>query len=206
MPKTRRPATPSLAANLRALLRRRRARMSLGDLTTSVDRGDNLGPVLFVLTLPVLAPLPPGVSVVLAVPLLLVALQIVVGRQDLWLPKWLSARTFEQKALAKLLRRALPAIERLESLAKPRLRVLTGFVGSRIIGLACTLIAMVLILPIPFANLVPALAMGCLSLGLMRKDGLLVLAGYSLMALAVGVIALGVHGASLGIGHLRALF
>lgn len=206
MPKSRRPAPPSLAANLRPLLRRRRARISFGDLAASVDGGHDLGPVLFVLTLPILAPLPPCVSVVLAIPLLLVAVQIVVGRQDLWLPQWLSKRTLEQKALAKLLRRALPVIEHVEALVKPRLEVLTGIVGGRVVGLACTLIAVVLILPIPFANLVPALAMGCLSLGFARKDGSLVLVGYGLMALAVGVIALGVHGIALGIGNLRTLF
>jgi hypothetical protein len=206
MPSSRRPATPSLAASLRPVLRRRRAHISLGDLTARVDRGENLGAVLFVLTLPVLAPLPPGVSVVLAIPPLLVALQVVVGRRDLWLPAWLSARRLEQKPLAKLLRRALPIVERAEALVTPRLGVLTGVVGSRVIGLACALIAVVLILPIPFANLVPALAMGCLSLGLARRDGLLVLAGYSLMALAVGVIALGVHGAAGAINALRGVF
>jgi hypothetical protein len=42
------------------------------------------------------------------------------------------------------------------------------------------------------------------SLGLTRKDGLLVLAGYGLIAVAAGVIALGVHGFTLGLGHLKA--
>lgn len=73
------------------------------------------------------------------------------------------------------------------------------------VGVACTLLAVVLVLPIPFANFVPALALGAFSIGLTRKDGLFVLAGYGLIALAAGVIVLGIHGFSLGLSHLRQL-
>jgi hypothetical protein len=61
------------------------------------------------------------------------------------------------------------------------------------VGVACTLIAVVLVPPVPFANLAPALAMGALSIGLTRKDGVFVLAGYGLILVALGVIALGVE-------------
>ena len=60
-----------------------------------------------------------------------------------------------------------------------------------------------LVLPIPFANLVPALALGAFSIGLMRKDGLFVLAGYGKIAIAAGVIGLGVHGFALALSRLR---
>lgn len=49
-------------------------------------------------------------------------------------------------------------------------------------------------LPIPFANLFPALALGLIALGLTRKDGVMVLLGYALMALAVVAIVYGAHG------------
>ncbi len=88
---------------------------------------------------------------------------------------------------------------------RPRLQFLTGRAGGAVVGVACTLLAVVLVLPIPFANLVPALALGAFSIGLTRKDGLFVLAGYGLIAVAVGVIILGVHGFSLGWSHLRHL-
>ena len=82
---------------------------------------------------------------------------------------------------------------------------LTGRAGASIVGVACTLLAVVLVLPIPFANLVPALALGAFSIGLTRKDGLFVLAGYGLIAVAIGVIMLGIHGLSLGLSHLLRL-
>jgi len=167
-----------------------------------IESADGPGPVLFVLTLPVLLPLPPGVSMVLALPLLLVAPQIVFGRREVWLPKALMRRMIKRPALVKLIRRVLPPLERVEKVVRPRLRFLTGRFGASIVGIACTLIALVLVLPIPFANLVPALAMGAFSIGLTRKDGLFVLAGYGLIAVAVGMIALGIHGITLGVNQL----
>lgn len=204
------PAKPesdghSLAASLKPLLHARKDKLSLGEIVDRIEGGDGPGPVLFALTLPVLLPLPPGFSMVLALPLLFVAPQIVVGRKTLWLPKMLSRRTVKQPALTKLVHKVLPILERVEKVVKPRLHFLTGRIGACVVGLACTLIALILVLPIPFANLVPALALGLFALGLTRRDGLLVLGGYGLLALAAVVIDLGVHGFGLGWSHLRTL-
>ena len=192
-----------MVASLRPLLRSRKARLTLGEIVAHVQGDGGLGPVLFVLTLPVLLPLPPGVSMVLALPLLVISSQIIAGRRALWLPKALARQSVKRPALVKLVRRVLPILERLEKVSRPRLGLLTGSIGTRVVGIACTLIALVLVLPIPFANLVPALALGVFSLALTRKDGVLVLAGFGLLVMAVAVIALGVHGISRGVEHLR---
>ena len=194
MSHTRAPAAPSLSGTLRNLARSRRARLSLGDLVAPFEGRGGLGQVLFVLALPVLVPLPPGASMVLALPLLIVAPQIVAGRDQLWLPGWLARRTFDRAAFTKPLGRVLPLLERIEALGRPRISVLTGPMGARAVGVAATLMALVLVLPIPFANLLPALALGLFALGLTRRDGLLVLGGYSLLALAGVVIDLGAQG------------
>jgi hypothetical protein len=193
-------------ATLKPLLRMRKAELSVGELMERLEDADGPGPVLFALTLPVMVPMPPGVSMVLALPLLMVAPQIVLGRRKLWMPKFLSSRTVKREELVKLLHRVLPALGKFEKLVHPRLTFLTGPIGARMVGAACTLIALVLVLPIPFANLVPSIAMGVFSLGLTRRDGLLVLAGYGLIVLAAMVIALGVHGFRIGLGRLHGLF
>ena len=199
------PSSRSLASGLNPFLHLRRAELSLGEMLDRIERDDGPGPVLFVLTLPILLPLPPGVSMVLALPLLLVAPQIAIGRRQIWLPQVLLRRTIKRPPLVKLLKRVLPRLERVEKVVRPRLRFLTGRVGACMVGVACTIIALVLVLPIPFANLVPALALGAFSIGLARKDGLFVLAGYGLIAVAGGVIALGVHGFAFGLSYLRQL-
>jgi hypothetical protein len=199
-------ASSSLADSLKPFLRLRKAELSLGEMLDRVEVEDGPGPVLLALTLPILLPLPPGFSMVLALPLLLVAPQIIVGRQEVWLPKFLSRRKIKRPALVKVIRRVLPLLQRVERIVRPRLRFLTTGVGASMVGVACTLIAVVLVLPIPFANLVPSLAMSAFSIGLTRKDGLFVLGGYGLILLAAVVVGLGVHGVTLGFNHLRALF
>jgi hypothetical protein len=206
MARAAKPADGSLVASLKPLLRVRKARLSVGELMERLEDADGPGPVLFALTLPVMVPMPPGVSMVLALPLLVVAPQIMLGRRELWMPKALARQTVTRKDLAKLLHRVLPTVERFEKLVHPRLTFLTGRVGTRLVGLACTLIALVLVLPIPFANLVPGIAMGVFALGLTRRDGLLILAGYGLIVVAALVVALGVHGFRVGLGHLHGLF
>jgi len=198
-------AGQSLAASLKPLLRARKSKLTVGEMVRRVEHGDGPGAVLFVLTLPVLLPLPPGVSMLLALPLLMIALQIVLGRRTLWMPDALSRRPVDRAALVKLLHRVLPPLTRFESKVRPRLRFLTGPVGARLVGLACTVIAVVLILPIPFANLVPAIALTMFALGLTRRDGLLILAGYGLMVLATVIIVLGAHGLALGVRYLLSL-
>ena len=199
-------ADQSLAASLQPLLHARKAELSIGEMVDRIERGDGPGPVLFVLTLPVLLPLPPGVSMLLALPLLMVSPQIALGRRELWMPAVLSRRTFKREQLVKLLHRVLPPLKKVEKRVHPRLGFLTGAMGARLVGVVCTLIALVLVLPIPFANLLPAVALATFALGLSRRDGLVVLAGYGLVALAVVVIVLGVHGANFGWQHLRAMF
>ena len=194
--------TQSLATALRRLLEGGGERLALGEILAGVEAEGGLGPSLLLMVLPVLVPLPPGFSMVLSLPLLFMAPQIVLGRRRLWLPQGLRRQSVKRADLAKVVNWLLPLVERMEKLVRPRLTFLASGPGVRAVGVACTLIALVLVLPIPFANLAPAAALGVFALGLSRRDGLVVLIGYGLLALAFLVIALGVHGAAMGIRHL----
>ncbi len=194
---------PSLAENLRPLTDGAAPRVTLHDIVQRVEASGGLAPVLLVLTLPVLLPLPPGFSMVLALPLLLAAPQMVAGRRDLWLPQGLARQSIARDRLKKGFVRILPWVDRLEGLARPRLTFLTGRMGGVLAGAGCTAMAVVPVLPLPFANLLPALTVCVLCLGLTRRDGALVLAGFALLAAAVVGAAWGVHGARLGVDWLR---
>ncbi len=141
----------------------------------------------------------------MALPILLVAPQVLIGRKTLWLPGWLGRRSIKHAQLVKLLRRVMPMLQRVERVVHPRLGALTGRAGEMLAGFACTLIGVILVLPIPFANLLPSWSLGAFSLGLTRRDGACILAGYGLLALALGVIALAAFGVDLGVGKIRAL-
>jgi hypothetical protein len=204
MRKRTRQAPQTLSASLQPLLGDGPAHVTLGEILTGVEGEGGLGPALFLLTLPVLLPLPPGFSMVLSLPLLIVAPQIVMGRRSLWLPKALKRQSIKRADLVKLINRLMPTLKRGERMVRPRLAFLTSGPGVRLIGVACTLIALILVLPIPFANLAPATALGMFALGMTRKDGLAVLVGYALLALAAFVISLGFKGILLAIHHIQA--
>jgi hypothetical protein len=195
-------AAPSLADNLETLLDERKDKVSIDEIVARVERGEGLAPVVCILTLPVLLPTPPGVSMALALPLLLAAPQMMVGRKDLWLPKAVACRAIDRDTLRKGVARLAPWLHRLEGVVKPRLSFLTGRAGAAAAGAVCTLMAVVLVLPLPFANLLPALTVLLVSLGLSRRDGVVMIGGFLLLASAAVAIVWGLHGARLGWNHL----
>jgi hypothetical protein len=46
-----------------------------------------------------------------------------------------------------------------------------------LVGLVCLLLAIVVLLPIPLGNMLPALAISLLALGILERDGLWIVAG-----------------------------
>lgn len=152
-------------------------------MSTLGDRG--LASALLLLTLPQLVPLPLGFSNILALPIVLVAVQMAVGRHVLWLPAWVMDRPIGRSWLLHACNRAVPLLRRIEVLIRPRMRGLWAPPGDRIVGLSCVLIAAVSITPLPLTGWLPAAALVIIALGMLERDGLVVIVG-----LSVGVIAL----------------
>lgn len=173
-------------------------RISLGVLRDALgDRG--FGVLLFIFALPNLVPVNiPLLSAVLGLPLVLLAAQLTYGRHKPWFPRWLTERSFPREGFANVVLRSLPYLEGAERLLRPRLTVLLSWTGERLIGLAILILALVLFLPIPFANWLPACAIAIIGLAIVEKDGLAVLVG-----LAVGVASLAVA-AAVVIGLVKA--
>ena len=173
-------------------------RISLGVLRDALgDRG--FGVLLFIFALPNLVPVNiPLLSAVLGLPLVLLAVQLTYGRHKPWFPRWLTEQSFPRWGFANIVLRSLPYLEGAERLLRPRFTVLLSWTGERLIGLAILILALVLALPIPFANWLPACAIAIIGLAIVEKDGLAVLAG-----LAVGVASL-IVAAAVVIGLINA--
>jgi hypothetical protein len=191
--------TLPLSAILRAVAERPEPTVSIAELT-ELFGGRALGALLLVFGLLCTLPLPPGSTTVLGAPLVLLAPQLVIGARAPWLPRRLRERTLETGHLRRGLPGVLIWLERMEAVSRPRLPILFGAVGERAIGLVCTLLALVLILPIPLGNMLPAAAVSVLSLALVQRDGALALFGYllaglsgSVLVLAAGLISRGAH-------------
>lgn len=164
-------------------------RVSLDSLRDALgDRG--FGVLLFIFAVPNLIPVNiPLVSAVLGAPLVLLAAQLSYGRHKPWFPHWFTRQSVPRANFEAVVLRAIPYLERAEGFLRPRLTPLLSWTGERLIGLFLLVLTVVLALPIPFGNWLPAFAICIIGLAMVEKDGLAVLIG-----VAVGLLSLVVAG------------
>lgn len=164
-----------------------RERVSVRDLIDALGERA-LGALMFLFAFPNVLPVPPGTSAVLGTPLVFLAAQLMFGRRP-WLPAVVSRRSMAHADFALLVRRIAPWLKRGERLLRPRLGWLALPPVEYLLGAVCLLLALVLALPIPLGNILPALAISVLALAILERDGLWVLYGLGLALVAASVVA-----------------
>lgn len=82
-----------------------------------------------------------------------------------------------RERFALLVDTAAPLLARAERLLRPRWSWLVNHKAEHVIGAFCLLLAVVLALPIPLGNMLPALAISLIALGILERDGVWVLIG-----------------------------
>ncbi|MEM8731578.1 MAG: exopolysaccharide biosynthesis protein [Pseudomonadota bacterium] len=135
------------------------------------------GLFLLVLALPCCIPFLYGVPQIVSVPLMFVSVQILIGRTTPWLPEKLGTREISTEGLRGLAHRAGPWLRRIEAFSHPRLTGLTRAPVDQIVGLALVLFSASILVPLPGTNTVPGLAVVIVSMGLLQRDGVLVILG-----------------------------
>jgi len=170
-------------------------RIAFGDLLEAVGERAFGALILVFSILAVMVGIIPGISTLLGLPLLLLSIQLAIGSPRPWLPRSVSARSLERSEFARVVVAVRPRLRRLEKLLKPRLLVLTSTWAERGIGLCCLIAAVLVFLPIPLGNLLPAVALCAFGLALMERDGVLMLLGlgtlgFSLIVLGGAALAL----------------
>lgn len=165
-------------------------RLSIGDLCHGLkDRA--FGLLMLVLALPPAIPfLPPPLPSFFGIPMFLVAMQMFLGRSDIWLPKKTAQRSFKRQQYQTLVAKGKPWIQRLLFLMKPRLQFMTHGWRERFVGLAMAIFAISVCVPLPGTNTIPSIAILIISVGLLQRDGLCVLLGVLSGIFAVILIAI----------------
>ena len=137
-----------------------------------------------------LLPWPPGGTTVVGAPLLFITLQLAIGQDRLWLPRWLRRASFSRSNFRSGFKRVEPWLARAERLTKPRmLWAITG-PSERLIGIAGLLLTCVLVLPVPFGNFAPAITICLFAIGLVQRDGVAALLGWVATAVSAGILVL----------------
>jgi hypothetical protein len=136
--------------------------------------------IVFVVLMGVPAlPLPTGGAThVFEVIAVLLAVQLVVGRDEIWLPRRWRARQISTEG--RFIRALLKSIRRLERVSRPRLAFLFGHRLSNVVfGLLVVAGSIAAFVAPPFTGLdtLPALAVVLVSLGVLLEDFLVVVVG-----------------------------
>lgn len=125
----------------------------------------------------------PFVSMFSGLLVTVVGLQMLLGLKRLYLPK----RVLDYPLPAIQMRATLESfsnkVTNLERFIRPRWQFPEAPIVDRINGFVLILLGVVIALPIPFANLVPALLVIVMAIGLLERDGVI-----QLLAVAVGLL------------------
>jgi hypothetical protein len=191
----RRPPVETLAELLARLAARAEnasgaAHLTVGEFVSIFGRRA-YGPLLLAVGLFSISPatIMPGMTWLAGGLSVLIALQMTLGADHLWLPGSLRARKIPIHGLAALIQRAEPWARRIDAVLKPRLVFLSHPPGLALVGVVGVL-AGLLTFPlgfIPAAPLAPGIVIVLIGLGVTTRDGIVLLAA---ICAAIAAVAL----------------
>jgi len=153
--------------------------------------------LVVVLGLPNCIPMPPPIPLICAFLLIGIAVQICLGYRSPWVPAIVRNRSLAQKDVKAATAKAIPLLLRLERISQPRLQWFGHERAMVAIGALIMTLSFGLLTAAPFIGQIPCgLAVCLVGLGLIERDGMLVIAA----------IALGALGAVLSASFIYALF
>lgn len=150
------------------------------------------GLLLLLLALPNCIPNIPGISTIFGVLLIAPALQLIFGAGKPWLPKRVRSWAIEKSTLRAAIKGALPLLRRAETLIRPRWEQLYTRPFLIWWGLQTLILAGVLILPIPFGNWPPGMAIAALALGFLQRDGVAAIVSFAFFIASLVIAPLGI--------------
>ncbi len=189
---TIRPPSRRLSQIFRELSARSEGTVSIGEIRDAL--GDRSFAALLLLFAALnLLPLPIGTTLILGPPMVLVALQMVLGYETPWLPRFLTGKTFTVERFRKAAKRLIPLLEWLERFVRPRSWPFAPGRADRPVGMVALVMAIAVTLPIPLGNWLPSLSVAVIGLALGERDGVCLAIGSF-----IGLVALAIIGAVVG--------
>lgn len=153
-------------------------KVSMNDILEAFhERGFGIIWLIFAAPMALPIPVPPGINVLLATPLLLISVQMMLRRHTLWMPEKIRMREFNSSKLKSTLKAVIPWLRKIEVLVKPRLEFMTQGPVSSIAGLLGIFMALAVCVPVPLSNTVPSFGIALMAIGILNRDGLAVIFG-----------------------------
>jgi hypothetical protein len=141
------------------------------------ERGFGVLLLFFAAPMALPIPVPPGINVLLASPLLLLTAQQAMGRHTIWMPKKIKNKNMSTKKLKNVMGETAKWLAKIEILIKPRLGFITQGAASKIVGTLGFIMALSVCVPVPLTNTVPSFGIALMAIGVSMRDGAAVIAG-----------------------------
>lgn len=135
------------------------------------------GLMILALALPCCLPFVYLIPQIVALPILVLTGQMASGRHVPWLPEKLKSRDFDVAAMRSVVARGKRWFGWAEHVARPRFLALSGPRASRLVGAVLIIPSASILVPLPSTNTVPGIGVAITSIGLIERDGLMVLLG-----------------------------
>lgn len=120
-----------------------------------------------------LLPFPPPSTLILGIPIIAIALQMIAGRKTVWLPEYFLNLSINDEAFAKFTAKIVPWLRKLETIVRPRFWLFPSApFAERVVGFIGLALGMFVFIPLPMTNWIPALAVAVCGLALSERDGL----------------------------------
>lgn len=166
--------------------------VSISDIVEHIGEGA-FAPLMLVPALVIISPLSAifGLASACAFIIGLIAFQIMLGREKLWLPQFILKRRISSGKVDRMVGWLARPARFIDSITRQRMTLLVEQPVDRLWASLCLLLALV----IPFFELVPmsatiiASAIAMFALAMVARDGLLIVCGLTILASAVWLFA-----------------
>lgn len=159
------------------------------------EKGFAIMLLVFSLPLSIPLPVPPGTTTIAALPLLVLSFQAAIGIKSPWLPDFIGQKSLKRTTLAAVVEKSAPFLRKIEKITKPRFSTVAYLLSGKMFGVLVMLCSLSIAVPLPLTNFIPAIGIVLLSLGLLSKDGAIMLLGILVSAfgllISASVIILG---------------
>ncbi|MBR8827484.1 MAG: exopolysaccharide biosynthesis protein [Gomphosphaeria aponina SAG 52.96 = DSM 107014] len=180
----------------------REAKVKLADILLLAEERI-FGFLFVILSLPSALPIPaPGYSIPFGVLMFLLAIQLLGGAKQPWLPAKMMNGSMKLESVQGVVKGGMPWLERIEAITRPRMSyICTSLSGRIVIGVAIALMSVFMMIPIPGTNTLPAMGIFITAFGMQEDDGLISLGGLVVCLIAT-VVVLGILVGGFNVLHL----
>ncbi|QMT59809.1 exopolysaccharide biosynthesis protein [Legionella sp. PC997] len=169
-----------ISTRLKKLATGKKKEISFRQLLNKFHQKDNFF-IIILLAIPPATPLSfiPGFSALFGFMIAVISLQLLASRKKIWLPSKLSEKKVPPQINEGILK-IIPCIEFLEKYIKNRAKFLTSPFIRPFFVIFIFILSLLLMLPIPYVDFFSSSAIIMISMGIIQKDGLLIIVAFIL--------------------------